>query len=292
MSARPLPALVGLGRMGERGPMKDFGGRVAVVTGAASGIGQALAQRFAREGCNLALVDIDEAGLARTRALVEDEGRRASVHVVDVSDRARMQALPDEVVGEHGRVDVLVNNAGVAVAGTLEEQSLEDFEWIVGINFWGVVYGCKFFLPHLRGSDDAYIVNLSSLFGLVGIPGQSSYCATKFAVRGLSESIGAELHDTAVRVMSVHPGGVNTNIAKSGRYADSYAKAHARVVKFFEKRTMPAARCADIIVNGMKANATRMLVTPEAHLADALTRIFPRLPRSWIGKASKKFLQM
>jgi NAD(P)-dependent dehydrogenase (short-subunit alcohol dehydrogenase family) len=272
--------------------MKDFRDRVAVVTGAASGIGQALAQRFAQEGCALAIVDIDEAGLERTRTLVRAEGRECSAHVVDVSDRERMQALPDAVMREHGRVDILVNNAGVAVAGTLEEQSLEDFEWIVGINFWGVVYGCKFFLPHLRRSDAAYIVNLSSMFGLVGIPGQSSYCATKFAVRGLSESIGAELYETSVRVMSVHPGGINTSIAKSGRYADSYAKVHARVVKFFEKRTMPAGRCADIIVRGMKSDSTRVLVTPEAHLTDALTRMFPRLPRSWIGKASKRFLEM
>jgi NAD(P)-dependent dehydrogenase (short-subunit alcohol dehydrogenase family) len=278
--------------MGELRPMKDFGGRVAVVTGAASGIGQALAHRLAREGCALALVDIDEAGLARTRILVEGEGRHASVHVVDVSDRAKMEALPDAVVRAHGRVDVLVNNAGVAVAGTLEEQSLEDFEWIVGINFWGVVYGCKFFLPVLRRSDDAYIVNLSSMFGLVGIPGQSSYCATKFAVRGLSEAIGAELHETSVRVMSVHPGGINTNIAKAGRYSDTYAKVHERVVKFFEKRTMAPTRCADIIVRGMKSNASRVLVTPEAHLTDALTRMFPRMPRSWIGKASKRFLQI
>ncbi len=270
--------------------MKDFGGRVAVVTGAASGIGQALAQKLAREGCDLALVDIDEAGLARTRALVVDEGRRASVHVADVSDRARMQKLPEEVMREHGRVDVLVNNAGVALAGTLAEQSLDDFEWIVGINFWGVVYGCKFFIPHLRRSDSAYIVNLSSMFGLVGIPGQSAYCATKFAVRGLSESIGAELHETNVRVMSVHPGGINTNIAKSGRYADSYQSVHERVVKFFERHTMPASRCADIIVSGMKSNATRVLVTREAHLTDAITRIFPRMPRAWIGKASKRFL--
>jgi NAD(P)-dependent dehydrogenase (short-subunit alcohol dehydrogenase family) len=270
--------------------MKDFGDRVAVVTGAASGIGQALAHRLAQEGCALALVDIDEAGLARTRALVQDEGRRATVHVADVSDRARMQKLADEVVREHGRVDVLVNNAGVALAGTLEEQSLDDFEWIVGINFWGVVYGCKFFIPHLRRSDSAYIVNLSSMFGIVGIPGQSAYCATKFAVRGLSESIGAELHETSVRVMSVHPGGINTNIAKSGRYADSYGSVQARVVKFFERHTMPASRCADIIVRGMKSNATRVLVTREAHLTDALTRIFPRMPRSWIGKASKRFL--
>ncbi len=270
--------------------MQDFHGRVAVITGAGSGIGRALADALVDAGVQgLALVDVAEARLREAER--ELGGRtRISIHVVDVSDKQRMLALPDEVVAVHGRVDILVNNAGVAVAGDLEEQSLEDFEWIVGINFWGVVYGCKFFLPHLKRSDDAYIVNLSSMFGLIGIPGQSSYCATKFAVRGFSESIAAELSDTAVHVMNVHPGGINTNIVKDGRYTPKMATSRGKLVRFFETRTMPAARCAALIVQAMKQNRSRLLVTPEAHLTDVAKRLFPRLPQRWISKASQLVL--
>jgi NAD(P)-dependent dehydrogenase (short-subunit alcohol dehydrogenase family) len=146
-------------------------------------------------------------------------GRKASVHVADVASRARMAELPEEVLREHGRVSLLVNNAGVSVGGTFEEQSLEDLDWIVGINFWGVVHGCQFFLPHLRRETEAHIVNLSSMFGIVGVPTQSSYCATKFAVRGLSEALWVELRDAGIGVTSVHPGGIRTNIVRTSTSA-------------------------------------------------------------------------
>lgn len=261
--------------------MKRFTDRVAVVTGSASGIGRAVAVALAARGCDLALVDIDEDGLHQTAHMVADAGRRASVHRADVADRARMQALVEEVEREHGRVDILVNNAGVTVAASFEEHSFEDLEWVLGINLWGVIHGCKLFLPLLRRQDEAYIVNISSLFGLLGIPRQSSYCATKFAVAGLSRALAAELSDSPVRVLSVHPGGIRTNIAKSGRFLD--AKLQKRSMAFFEKRGMPPERAAEKIVTAMTTNTERLLVTREAYLGDALKRLFPAVPSRWIS---------
>lgn len=268
--------------------MKDFKGRVAVITGAGSGIGRALASLLRDEGCELALVDVNEARLREVQA--ELGATRASIHVADVADRARMAALADEVIAQHDRVDILVNNAGVSVGADLVDHSLEDFDWIVGINLWGVVHGCKFFLPHLLRSDDAYIVNLSSMFGIIGIPGQSSYCATKFAVRGFSESIAAELSETPVRVLSVHPGGIRTNIAKDSRVADAVASHHARVVDFFERRAMPPEKCAKKIVTAMRKRKSRLLVAPEAFATDVVKRLFPALDQRWVARARKLLL--
>lgn len=262
--------------------MKDLKGRVAVITGAGSGIGRALALALRDEGCDLALVDIHEGRLQETLAAV---GRtRGSIHVADVANRERMQRLADEIHAEHGRIDLLFNNAGVSVGADLEDHSLEDFDWIVGINFWGVVHGCKFFLPYLKRSDAAYIVNLSSMFGLIGIPGQSSYCATKFAVRGFSEAIAAELATSTVKVMSVHPGGIRTNIAKDTRMGPKLAERHAKIIEFFERRTMPAETCAALIVGAVKRGKSRLLVAPEAHATDLLKRLFPALPQRWVAK--------
>lgn len=265
--------------------MRDFKGKVAVVTGAASGIGRATAQALAAEGCSVALADVDESGLDEAAAEIERAGApKVTRHRIDVSDRGAMESLPETVVAEHGRVDILVNNAGVSVAATLQDHSIEDFEWIVGINLWGVIYGCKFFLPHLQRSDDAYIVNLSSVFGLVGVPGQSSYCLTKFGVRGFSEALAAEFVDSSVRVMSVHPGGVRTNIAKATRFSSGHAHIRDRTIAFFETRTWPPERVAQSILKGMRAGVARVVVTPEAHLADAIKRLFPVLPPRWLAK--------
>ena len=197
--------------------MRKLDGRIAVVSGAAGGIGRGVATALAHKGCDLALVDISAEGLEETAKRVEQMGRKATQHRVDVSDRAAMQVLADEVVRRHGHVHIVVNNAGVAVSGSFEEQSWEDLDWIVGINFWGVVHGCKVFLPYLRLEDEGHIVNVSSMLGFLGVPGSSSYCATKFAVRGLSEALWAELSDTKIGVTSVHPGAIATNIIASAR---------------------------------------------------------------------------
>jgi NAD(P)-dependent dehydrogenase (short-subunit alcohol dehydrogenase family) len=267
--------------------MKNMHGKVAVVTGAGSGIGRALSAALAREGCDVALVDLHDEPLASAAELVREAGRTASTHVVDVADRARMAALPDAVLSAHGRVDIVVNNAGVSVAADFAEQELDDFAWLVGINLWGVVHGCKFFLPHLLRSDDAYIVNMSSMFGLVGVPGQSSYCATKFAVRGFSEAIAAELATTPVRVLCVHPGGIRTNIVRTARWGAGHAARREGIVRFFDQRTMPAEDAAARIVAAMRAGKSRLLITREAHLTDAIKRIFPVLPPRLLDRAQK-----
>ena len=256
--------------------MKQLTNRVAVVTGAGGGIGRATSVLLAERGCRLAISDIDRAGLEETKRLIEQTGAKVSVHVVDVSNRERMQAFVGEVLEAHGGVNILVNNAGVSVSATFENQSIEDFEWLMGINFWGVVYGCKLFLPALLAAEEGHIVNISSVFGLVGVPLQSSYCASKFAVRGFSESLRAELGHTRVRVTSVHPGGVATNIAASTRVRGDEAdhQRHARIVRSF-KKMLPPEKAAARIVAGIERDRPRVLITRETYLLDFAKRAFP-----------------
>ncbi len=260
-----------------------------MITGAASGIGRSLAIQLADEGCDLALVDISDDQLDEVARTCRGRGRTVSTHVVDVSDRQAMGGLPEAVEQVHGRVDILVNNAGVSVGSTLEEHTLDDFEWLVGINVWGVVYGCKFFLPLLQRSDDAFIVNLSSMFGLIGIPGQSSYCLSKFAVRGFSEAIAVELADSPVRVMSVHPGGIATNIAKNMRWSEGQDAARSRAIRFFERRAMSPDTAATKIIEGLREGASRKLIAPEAFVTDVVKRVFPVLPRTMLARVHAWF---
>lgn len=252
--------------------MRDFRERVAVVTGAASGIGRALSLALARRGAHLALVDVNEAGAAGVAKQVEELGRKASVHAADVADRARMAELPDEVLGAHGRVSLLVNNAGVTVGGTFEEQSFADLDWIVGINFWGVVHACKFFLPALRKEPGSHIVNLSSMFGLLGCPGQSSYCATKFAVRGLSEALWTELREAGIGVTCVHPGGIRTEIVRSARMQ---ADVRERMAERFDRMAMSPEQAAEHILRAVLRNRMRVVICREARVSDWLKRLTP-----------------
>jgi NAD(P)-dependent dehydrogenase (short-subunit alcohol dehydrogenase family) len=256
--------------------MKQLESRVAVVTGAGSGIGRAISVLLAKQGCRVALVDIDQTGLDETQRQIAAAGSHATAHRTDVSDKARMQDLADQVAGHYGSVHILVNNAGVSVSGPFAEQSLEDFEWLMGINFWGVVYGCKFFLPHLLAASEGHVVNVSSLFGLIGVGQQSSYCASKFAVRGFSESLRAELADSRVGLTSVHPGGIATNIAASTRVSgDEKTRArHSRAIERF-KQMMPPEKAAEAIIDGIKRNRARVLITRETHVLDFLKRVAP-----------------
>ena len=267
--------------------MRTLNGRVAVVTGAASGIGRATSLLLAKKGCVVALADIGEVGLEETRRLVADAGGKASTHVVDVADRKRMERFPDEVLSAHGSVHVLVNNAGVAVTDTVEEHDLDDFEWLFGINFWGVVYGCRFFLPHLKKQPEAHIVNLSSVFGFIGLPTQSAYCASKFAVRGFTESLHAELHGTNVGVTCVHPGGIATNIVRDGRMSKETEALRSKLVGVF-KKMMPPEKAAAQIVKAIETKEKRLLITREAYAIDAAKRLFPVLTNELAIRARKR----
>ncbi|MFN7944484.1 MAG: SDR family oxidoreductase [Blastocatellia bacterium] len=250
---------------------------VAVVTGAASGIGRALAVRLAREGCALALADVNDTGLNETATMVAPSGVKVSTHLVDVADAEQVAAFAADVVRRHGRASILINNAGVGLLGKFEELSLADFEWLMGINFWGVVYGVKNFLPILKQQPQAHIVNLSSVFGLIGFPGQSAYCASKFAVRGFTEVLWRELAGTNVRVSTVHPGGIRTRIAASSRIgALARPEDHSDIAERFEQvaRTTPEA-AAERIVRGIQRNKKKILIGPDAAVIDRLQRLLP-----------------
>jgi short-subunit dehydrogenase len=264
-------------------------GRTAVVTGAASGIGRAVAVSLARRGCRLALVDVNEAGLAETIELIGGPGANVTRHRLDVADRDAVAAFPAEILVAHGRVDLLVNNAGVALGGTFEQVSEEDFEWLFGVNFWGVVRMTRAFLRLLRASDDARIVNLSSLFGLIAPPGQSAYAASKFAVRGFSESLRHELKGTSVGVTVVHPGGVATSIADNARLPkdvipEEAARGRAAMNQVLRMR---AETAGEAIVRAVERRKARVLVGADAVALAALERLAPvsywKLLSPWAG---------
>ena len=251
-------------------------GKVVVITGAGSGIGRALALRCARAGALLALSDRDRDSLGETVALAEQAGAaKVRQDVVDVSDRAAVAEWAADVVEELGRVNLVVNNAGVSATGDFTDLTYDDLDWIVGINFWGVVHGSKEFLPHLVASGDGALVNISSLFGLVSMPSQSAYNATKYAVRGLTEAIREEMlvNRHPVTVTCVHPGGIRTGISRNGRKAAGLDGS--AIDALFEKKLarMSPDRAAEIILDGALAGKPRVLVGLDAHVVHQLGRI-------------------
>jgi NAD(P)-dependent dehydrogenase (short-subunit alcohol dehydrogenase family) len=255
--------------------IRQLNGKVAVVTGAASGIGRALALGLREKGCHLALVDLDRDGLERLHSELGGSGRDATVttHVGDVGDRVRMQALASEVAEAHGAVHVLINNAGIGHEAAFPQVRLEDWDRIVGVNLWGVIHGCHFFMPHLAKVERAHIVNLSSLFGIVAMAGQSAYCTTKFAVRGFSESLAEELRATSVGLTVVHPGAVATDIMRRTRGDDP--ELLQRIVRWYERNAMPPERVAARIIRAVEKGTPRLLITRETFFGDFLKRLLP-----------------
>ena len=252
-------------------------GRTAVITGAAGGIGRAISISLARRGCSVALADIDETGMAQTAELARAQGVRVSQHPLDVADRIAVAELPNVVEAEHAGVDVLVNNAGVAVGGTFEQVSEEDFEWLFEINFWGVVRMTRAFLPLLRKSDDARVVNLSSIYGVIAPPEQTAYSASKFAVRGFSEALRHELEGSNIGVTVVHPGGVATAIADKARVPAGVSEEEIarRREKHRKLLTMPPEVAGETIVRGLERRQPRVLVGSDAKALSVISRLLP-----------------
>jgi short-subunit dehydrogenase len=258
--------------------MWDLAGGVAVVTGAGSGIGRELAKRLARENMSLALADVNETTLQKTVSQIGTAGAPVSTHVVNVADPKQVEKFATDVVARHKRVTLLINNAGVALHGTFEEISNADLEWLMGINFWGMVYGVRNFLPVLKQQSRSHIVNLSSIFGIISPAGQTAYCASKFAVRGFTEALMHELEGTTVGVSCVHPGGIKTAISRNARLgASADATFHAAGVTLFEKRlarTTPETAAARI-VDGIKRGEPRILIGKDAIQLERMQRLFP-----------------
>jgi NAD(P)-dependent dehydrogenase (short-subunit alcohol dehydrogenase family) len=261
--------------------MKSFAGKVAAVTGAGSGIGRALALTLALRGCHLALCDVDWGGLEETARLVRRAGLRVTVQRVDVADRVAVHRWADLVAEEHGKVNMVFNNAGVALGSTVEGGSYEDFEWLFGVNFWGVVHGTRAFLPHLKASGEGHVVNVSSVFALISVPGQAAYNASKAAVRAFTDALRMELEMSGapVGVTCVFPGGIKTNIARNSRGDASVEAlgldAEGGREKFEKLFVTEADEAAGVILRAVERNERRVLVGRDARLIDGLARLLP-----------------
>lgn len=267
----------------------NFQGTAAAITGAASGIGRALALEFAARGCDLALADVDASGLESVaKEVTAAHARRVAVHRVDVADAKQVEEFARTAVAEFPALSIVINNAGVALLGQFDEFDNAQMAWLMGINFWGVVYGTRAFLPHLRGRPQAHIVNISSVFGIIAPAGQSAYSASKFAVRGFSESVRHELktQDSPVRLSVVHPGGIATNIARNARTGVN-VRGPVNVAELGDRfaklaRTSPEA-AAQRIIRGIERNEPRILIGPDARMLDLVQRLMPA--RYWTALA-------
>ncbi len=255
-------------------PLRDS---VAVITGAASGIGAALAEALAQHGCHLSLADRDQAGLASVAASARKHGVQVSEHWLDVADATAIAALPAAVLAQHARVNLLINNAGIATMGNFVDQSEQDFENLININLWGVIRMTRAFLPLLQREPVAQLVNISSVFGLIAPAGQVAYATSKFGVRGFSEALRHELEKTSVGVSSVHPGGIRTAIARNAQRASTIDDAKAaRDIRYFDKvaKTTPQ-QAAAVIVNGIEQRKKRILIGRDATILDLIQRLLP-----------------
>ncbi|WP_180002669.1 MULTISPECIES: SDR family NAD(P)-dependent oxidoreductase [unclassified Acinetobacter] len=261
--------------------MKNFNNKVAAITGAGSGIGQQLAVLLAKQGCHLALSDVNEQGLAKTVELLKGTDVRVTTKKVNVANLEEMHAWAAEVEKDHGSVNMIFNNAGVALGSTVEGTSYEELEWIVGINFWGVVYGTKEFLPLIKKTGDGHVINISSLFGLTAQPTQSAYNATKFAVRGFTESLRQELdmENCGVSALCVHPGGIRTNIAIAAKMNDSIRSLGMHPEKsaqnFNKLLRCPPEEAARQILEAVQKDKRRLLIGNDAKAIDLIQRLMP-----------------
>jgi len=261
--------------------MKDFAGKTAVITGAGSGMGRYLAVLLAKAGANVAICDINQDTLNATATMVKQYNVGLSTHIVDMGDMDQIEALPDAVIAQHGSVDLLFNNAGVTVGSTFDGMSERDWDWVMNINLNGVVKSSRVFLPYLKDRPEAVLVNTSSIFGMIAVAGQSVYHATKFGVRGFTESLAKEFKGTNLQVHCVHPGHVGTNILANSRFnTDQPGRFGAdfnkdEMAEMFRTKGMHPSRAASIILNGVKGNKRRIFVGLDAKLMDLAQRLTP-----------------
>jgi butyryl-CoA dehydrogenase len=273
--------------------MKTLSGKLVAITGAASGMGRSLALECVRRGADVAIVDIDQAGVEETAARAKSSrlGAKVDAARLDCGDRDAIYAWAARVEKSLGGADVIVNNAGVSLSASVEKMTDQDFHWLFDINFWGVVNGTRAFLPQLRKKPDAHVVNLSSVFGLIGVPTQSAYCAAKFAVRGFTESLRQELAGTSIHVSCVHPGGIKTDIVKRGRhYEDALGQdtdTSTAAADFAKAARTTADDAARVILRGVLKNEPRVLIGADAVAIDAMARLAPRGYDAIVGRAVK-----
>lgn len=254
--------------------MNHYQGKVAVVTGAASGIGRALAVQLAGHGARLALADVNMAALEETRALCGPSEARC--YQVDVSQRQAVFGLADQVKHDFGTAHFIFNNAGVALVATVAQSTIEEIEWQLAINLWGVIYGTKAFLPIFQAQDEGHIVNISSVFGLIGFPGQGAYNISKFGVRGLTECLWSELEGTGVKATTVHPGGIRTQIGAQARFGQNATERERSFSTQFEKALItPPEDCARAILAGVAKGKNKIVTGNQALLTDWLSRLLP-----------------
>ena len=258
--------------------MKDFKNKICVVTGAGSGIGAACAQALAAEGAYVVMTDIRSDMLETVHKKIVEAGGRGETHIVDVSDRDAMFALADKVDKAHGGADLILNNAGVAHSATVAEMTMDNFNWIMDIDFWGVVYGTQAFLPHFLKRGSGHVANVSSIFGLIGVPTQSAYNAAKYGVLGFSEALRHEMVEHNVGVTAIHPGGINTNIVRHARMSqgpNAEAEHEQAIIKFQELTMTQPDKAAQIILKAIRKNKARVLVGPDAVFVDFIRRLAP-----------------
>ena len=262
--------------------MENLSGRVAAITGTASGIGKATAILLAKEGCSCAISDINEEGLRETEREIQALGAPVHATVLDVADRDAVYEWADTVFGEFGKVNIIINNAGVALGSYIKDMTYEDLEWLLGINLYGMIYGTKAFLPYLKKADAGHIVNISSVCGFVATPAQSAYTTAKFAIKGFTECqrLELELDEDDVSCTVVHPGGVKTNIARCARVSDALLEetgiAKEEISKNFDRIAISSPeKAAEKILNGIKKNKHRVLIGPDAYFIDIFQRLLP-----------------
>ncbi len=277
--------------------MRDLRGKVVAVTGAASGIGKEMALAFARRGARLAVADIDEVGLLGLRGELERMGADVRHRVVDVSDAGQVESWCDEVYREFGRVDVLCNNAGVAVGGLFEDVTLDDWRWIVGVNLWGIIHGCHFFYPRMIAQGGGgHIVNTASGAGLAPLPFLSAYCCTKYAVVGLSETLRGEAALNGIGVSAICPGVVDTPITRAAKLVSRTDRSTPRelqekIVRIYRRRRYTPDRVAEAVIRAVERNAGVVPVCPETYLGDWLHRLSRRVNDALFARAVKMFLK-